>query len=223
MENLNILTKNSIKLSILVPTVPSRIELFYPKLIKNLVNQIKNYKDIELISFFDNKKRTIGKKRSEMLNLAQGEYVVFIDDDDRIADDYISSIMEALYTNPNTDCVVFDTICCVNGGNKKLCKYGIEFEYGDILNGTEWRGKPSHTMVYKSSIAKKHIFKDLQNGEDYDWVKRAHLDISIQTRINKVLYYYDAEYNTTSETANLSNDIIEYNIGLKLKKDINNI
>ena len=209
----------SIKLTILVPTVPSRIDYFYPKIMKNLINQIKPYSNIELISFFDNKKRTIGKKRSEMLNLAQGEYVVFIDDDDRISEDYVSSIIQALYDNPDTDCVVFDCICTVNGGNGKLCKYGIEFEYGDILEGTEWRGKPAHTMVYKSSIAKSHLFSNMQNGEDYDWVKRAYLDIKHQTRIDKVLYYYDAEYTTTSETAELSDETIQYNINLKLQNN----
>ena len=112
-----------IKLSILVPTVPSRIELFYVKLMKELLRQINPYKnEIELIAFFDNKKRSIGKKRQEMINLSQGEYIVFIDDDDRISEDYISQIMTKLAQNPDTDCVVFDSICRVNGGIEKLCK-----------------------------------------------------------------------------------------------------
>jgi hypothetical protein len=52
-----------IKLSILVPTVPSRIELFYVKLMKELLRQIEPYKnDIELIAFFDNKKGLLEKK-----------------------------------------------------------------------------------------------------------------------------------------------------------------
>ena len=34
-----------IKLSILVPTVPSRIELFYVKLMKELLRQIEPYKN----------------------------------------------------------------------------------------------------------------------------------------------------------------------------------
>ena len=45
--------------------------------------------------------------------------------------------MTALNENPTTDYVVFDLICRVNGGIDKLCKYGIEFEYGDINNGLE--------------------------------------------------------------------------------------
>lgn len=205
----------SIKLSILVPTVPSRYNNFFIRLITNLLEQIKPYNDIELLGYFDNKKRTVGSKRDDMLSLAKGEYLVFIDDDDRISDDYVKEIMNALYNNPNTDCLVFDCICRVNGGHNKLCKYGVEFEYGDILGGAEWRGKPAHTMVYKSSIAKKHNFNDMIRGEDYDWVLRACKDIKVQTRLDKILYYYDAEYNTTSETVGLSDETIMENIKKK--------
>lgn len=198
----------SITLSILVPTVPNRIDNYYLRIMTDLIKQTAPYSDIELIALFDNKKRSIGKKRDEMLSLAKGEYLVFVDDDDRLSPDYVKDIMSTLYANPDTDCVVFDCICKVNSGPDKLCKYGIEFEYGDILGDKEWRGKPAHTMVYKSSIAKRHRFTDIGNGEDIDWVKRACQDIRIQTRIDKVLYYYDAEYATTSETASLPDEFI---------------
>jgi hypothetical protein len=210
-----------IKLSILVPTVPSRIEFFYVKLMKELLRQIEPYKnEIELISLFDNKKRSIGKKRQEMINLSQGEYIVFIDDDDRISDDYVSQIMKKLYENPNTDCVVFDSIYRINGGIDKLCKFGIEFEYGDVNGGLEFRRKPAHIMVYSSSIVKRHQYNDMGNGEDSNWIERAHLDIKNQTRIDKVLYYYDAEYATTSETAGLTDEIILENVNKKLLNNI---
>lgn len=204
-----------IKLSILVPTVPSRIKYFYPRIMKQLITQTRNRNDVELIAFFDNKKRTIGKKRQEMLQLAQGEYTIFIDDDDRISDDFVEEIMKSLYANPDCDCVVYDSFCSVNGQPGYVCKYGIEFDYHILNDGTpqkEWRGKPAHTMVYKSTISKKHHYSDLNNGEDFDWVKRACLDIKNQARINKVLYYYDANYNTTSETASLPDDVIEKNV-----------
>jgi hypothetical protein len=207
-----------IKLSILIPTVPSRLSFFYPRIMNELINQTKSRNDIELLALFDNKIRTIGEKRQELLNLAKGEYLVFIDDDDRISSDYIKEIIDTLYEHPDCDCIVFDTICRVNNGYPKLCKYGIEFEYGDILDGKEWRGKPAHTMVYKSSIAKKHCFNNMKNGEDFDWVKRAYLDIKNQIRINKVLYHYDANYTTTSETANLSDEHIQRNINLLIQK-----
>jgi glycosyltransferase involved in cell wall biosynthesis len=212
-NNLNVSQlHNKIKLSILVPTVPSRLNYFYTKIMNELMKQIKNRNDIEVISLFDNKKRTIGTKRQEMLELSKGEYVTFIDDDDRISEDYIKKIINGLYDNPNVDCLVYNVICCVdNSSIKKLCKYGIEFEYGDISE-TEWRGKPSHTMVWKREIAIRHKYKNMMNGEDCEWVKRAYKDIKTQIRIDDVLYYYDAQYSTTSETALLSDDVIQKNM-----------
>ena len=145
-----------------------------------------------------------------MINLAQGEYIVFIDDDDRISEDYISQIMTKLAENHDTDCVVFDSICRVNGGIEKLCKYG------NINKRLEWRGKPAHIMVYASSIVKKHQYSDMGHGEDCEWVKRACLDIKNQTRIDKVLYYYDAEYATLSETVGLREKTILENVNKRL-------
>jgi len=190
---------------------------------KDLITQTSPYSDIELIAFFDNKKRTIGKKRDEMLDLAKGEYLVFIDDDDRIAPDYVKIVMDTLYANPATDCVVYDSITRVNGGPDILCKYGIEFEYGYIMDGKEWRGKPAHTMVYKSSIAKVHRFADMRGGEDVEWVKRACQDIRVQTRIDKVLYFYDAEYTTTSEFSNLDAVVIRRNNEVKFNLAPNHV
>ncbi len=203
-----------IKLSILVPTVPSRIDSFFPRIIKELHKQVGNRKEIEIIGLFDNKRKSTGSKRQDLLNLAQGEYLTFVDDDDRVTEDYVSSIMEAIEANPGIDCIVYNTICRVNGGPPKLCKYGIEFEYGDILDGKEWRGKPAHTMVWRSAIAKAHKFFDIMHGEDINWVKRAYKDIVTQHRIDRVLYHYDAEYLRTSETTGLSDETIARNIEL---------
>ena len=206
---------SNIVLTILVATVPSRLDYFYPKIMKQLLSQTEKYNNVELISFFDNKKRTIGKKRGEMLNLAQGKYVTFVDDDDRISDDYVYEIVNAIVTNNDVDCIVYNNETKIETTQKKvLCKYGIEYTTTGYINNeqTQWRGKPAHTMVWKSSIAKKHPFSDMGNGEDYDWVKRACLDIKTQHRIDKILYYYDACYTTTSETANLSDAVIMQNI-----------
>jgi glycosyltransferase involved in cell wall biosynthesis len=205
-----------IKLTILVLTIPNRIKYFYPRLMKQLIEQTKNRSDVELLSLFDNKKRSIGAKRQAILDLVQGEYCVFIDDDDRIADDYVEEIMKSLYENPNCDCVVFNNLTSINNNPPILCMYGIEFEYGYLDNNNHqlgWRGKPAHTMVYKSSIAKAHRYTDMGSGEDVDWVKRAHLDIKHQVRIDKILYYYDANYETTSESNGiLSDEVIQQNI-----------
>lgn len=186
---------SKIKLSILVPTVPRRIDNFFPKLINELLRQCVDRNDVEVLGLFDNKKRSIGAKRQSMLDITSGEYVVFIDDDDRVAEDYISEILNALQNNPDADCVVFDSIYTSNTGDKLYCKYGIEFEYNRV--GDKWTGKPAHTMVYKTELAKKHKYADKLWEEDKDWVIRACKDIKNQVRIDKVLYYYDFNTNTS--------------------------
>ena len=200
----------TIKLSILIPTLPNRLELFYLPLIKILLKQIEPYNNIELISLFDNKKRTIGRKRQNMIDIIQGEYVCFIDDDDRISDDYIKLIMDTLDNNPNTDCVVFWS--CINQPNMedKIVKFG--FEEGNNL--------PCHVHVWKSSIVKKYEYKNINHGEDHDWINRAKNDIHYLSKIDKILYYYDARYNTTSETVGLSEEFIKKNINKILNNTI---
>ncbi len=185
-----------IKFSILVPTVPSRLTTFYPRLINSLQEQIKNRDDIEILGFYDNKKRSVGLKRNALLNLAQGEFLTFIDDDDRIAEDYIQSIMDTIYANPTADCIVFDCITTINVTEKTTySKYSKDFAYSEV--GDQWRGKPAHTMVWRSSIAKRHMFPNINNGEDVNWVVRACKEIKNEVRIDKVLYYYDFNSQST--------------------------
>ena len=66
-------------------------------LFDKLNEQISKFQDkVELLVLIDNKKRTLGAKRNEMIGLAKGEYVVFIDDDDLVSEDYVESILEAI-------------------------------------------------------------------------------------------------------------------------------
>ena len=193
-----------VKLSILVPTVPNRVGKSFLNLIEELQKQVGSLKNVEILGLYDNKRRTLGEKRQTMVQMSIGDYVVFIDDDDRIAPTYVSDILDALRKNPNADCVVFESICTLNG-KKVHCKYGVEYEY--TYNYTdEWRGKPAHTMVYSSKIAKRHNYASLKYGEDVDWVKRACKDVKNQVRIDKVLYYYDYEKSTSETRGPLSSD-----------------
>ena len=54
-------------------------------------------------------------------------------------------------------------------------------------------------MVYKKSIISNCKYYSVSCGEDMNWVKQAWPNIKVQARISKVLYYYDAN-KETSET-----------------------
>ena len=193
-----------VKFSILVMSVPSRIRSFTPCLLEELERQVNSYsnpEEVEILCLYDNKRRSVGEKRNSMLGIANGGYLAFVDDDDRVSPSYVSSIMEKINEGRSPDCIVFDCICTIDNGPERYCKYGIEFQPNNLITDTEWEGKPAHTMVWSTRLATKHSFPDLKAGEDFGWVNEAWPDIKSQSRIEEVLYYYDFNHSTT-ETRN---------------------
>ncbi len=193
---LNLLCRNNkdidkIKLSILICSLTERSSKFLSPLLESLEKQIEN-QPVEIIVFSDNAKRPIGKKRNDCLLLSQGEYVCFVDDDDRISDDYVLSILNSISKNP--DVIVFDAEISFNGENKKKVKYGKEFNYCE-LNSVYYR-HPNHLMVHKKNNITES-YKEIKTGEDDEWAFRMLNNIKIQERIDRVLYYYD--YNTETK------------------------
>ena len=109
------------KLSILIPSVPSRKTQMI-ELLDSLENQLLSLgrsNDVEILVFYDNKLRTVGAKRNDLLYLAKGEYLAFIDDDDNVSDSYFK--------------LDFHTIVCaglpvhVSGGRASLYSYSIPY------------------------------------------------------------------------------------------------
>jgi len=186
------------KLSILILTLPSRRKTFLSDLLDILEPQVEQYNDVELLVLYDNKRRSVGEKRDNIMSLAKGTYTVFVDDDDIVTDDYVSSIITCINENIGTDCVVFDTICTIDDGIPIHCKYGVEYEYNNNASGNGfWTGKPAHTMVYSKQLVLEASFGKSNVGEDMFWVSQVHPKIKNQSRIDKVLYYYKMNHQTT--------------------------
>lgn|GEM_PF-1188201 len=189
--------RDGVALSVLVCTLPNRVVGCLPRLLAEIHRQTADRKDVEVLVLYDNWKRTVGRKRDDLIQMATGRFLTFIDDDDTIAPDYFEEILGAIDTyetsNEPLDCIVFDThFRKLDHGavvDEYNCQYGIELDY--VKDERGWFGKPAHTMVWRSAIAKRHRFSDLPWGEDVDWVKRACLDIRDQHRIPKALYHYD--------------------------------
>jgi hypothetical protein len=183
-------------LSILIPTVPRRLRSCYPDLLEKLLKQAEGH-PVEILGLFDNKKRPVGKKRNDLMKLAQGQFLTFIDDDDDVSDDYVSLVVDALSRFPEADCLVFDSMCSVNAETPYKCRYGIEYDYTHTAEW--WTGKPAHTMVWKTSIARQGVFPEKNYSEDMEWVQQVWPLVKVQDRIHKVLYYYNFRSNI-SET-----------------------
>jgi glycosyltransferase involved in cell wall biosynthesis len=161
-------------------------------LIDSIEKQIID-KPVEFLVLTDNAKRPVGTKRNDLLKLSNGKYVCFIDDDDRISETYVDDILREII-NWSPDVIVFDAEISFNGVNSKLVKYGREYDYCEKSDA--YYRHPNHLMVHKKENITEY-FKDIKTGEDDEWALRMLPRIVTQSRINKILYYYD--YNTSTK------------------------
>ena len=130
----------------------------------------------------DNRKRSVGRKRNDLLALAQGDYVTFVDDDDTVTDDYVVSLLGAL----GPDVVTFDVSVTLNGGQPFPMIFSKDFE-AENRDGL-WLRPPNHLMCVRRDLAVQTGFPDVGVGEDADYARR--LRLSTEHRINRTLYHY---------------------------------
>ena len=191
-----------IKLSILIPSIPSRIDRLV-KLFDFLNNQVKD-KPVEILSFLDNKKRSIGYKRDALVQIAKGEYLAFVDDDDRVSVDYVDEILNIIVKSA-PDLITFNQECVINKENPFIVRFGIDYGNQEIHKENDlWvdiKREPFHSCVWKSNIAKSERFADASYGEDWHWAKRLIPKVVIADNIDKVLHFYTFDTDITEAEA----------------------
>lgn len=200
-------------LSILVLSIPNRIEKA-ASLLKKIQGQIATggYEQVEVICLYDNKKSSIGRKREIAMQMAQGNYVTFIDDDDDICDGYIKNVVEAARDGV-PDVIVFNVNTWLNGEGPFVVRYGIEYANEECHKvGGKWadiKRKPFHNCVWNAKIAKSESFKDVSYCEDWDWLKRVIPKAEKQKRIDNILlnYMYDESVSESADSVNFKTHV----------------
>ena len=192
----------ALKLSILIASVSSRIASKMPRVFLDLERQATG-KDVEVLVLLDDRKRSIGHKRNALVSIAQGEFVAFVDDDDRVAKDYVDSILERIGDGTSADVIVFDVWVSGYyeryGLSDRLCSYDLAHEHQTLAN--LYHRKPNHLMAWRTALVRQEPFADSSAGEDTDWAHRMCARFMTQLRqdrITKVLYSYDFDANDTS-------------------------
>lgn len=187
---------DEVKLTIVVPSIPSRKES-REKVLDELFKQAEG-KPVEVVCLLDNRKSNLSEKRNLAIKNAKGDFVAFVDDDDRVEPEYVSSILEAIESTPDADVVNFDVMVHGYAATPKLCKYGVGWSHSE--DAKAYYRKPNHVMAYRTAISRRHEYrKDLSAvSEDTEWAERASKDIKKEARVEKVLYHY--LYNSKETT-----------------------
>jgi len=191
---------NQILLSVLVLSIPSRLEKYLIPTYNRLLQQIGNETCVEVLTLVDNKSMSIGEKRQALLESARGKWIAFLDDDDAVSEDYISTLIETLQ-NKSADVITFEQHCTVNGKEFKVdfrmgnpherLKTNPDGSLGDI------KRPPYHMCVWAAKIAKNIPFQAISYGEDIEWCSRMYPFVTSETHLDKVLHYYQYDDRTS--------------------------
>ena len=190
------------ELSILIPTLPTRIDS-YANLIKMLNKQvIENnlINRVQILTLGDTKEYSVGKKRNLLLEMSIGKYVCFIDDDDKISDSYLFEIIRAIQSN--ADVITF---CGEYIEQNKTQNFSISKTHKrDYTEGENIYRLPNHLCPVKIEIALQSRFPDKNFGEDSEYATRINRLIKTEYHIKEKLYYY--LYSSINSQTNPNNN-----------------
>lgn len=179
----------SVDLSIIIPTY-NRNE-YIVKLLDNLHNQIQNNVEVIVVDdhsdtplekswfkyiYLENNSGGASVPRNIGLDNAKGKYIVFIDADDLVSDDYIQTILNK--TKEEWD-------YCYISWKGKSNRIIIENE-PPKWNCCVWN------CIYKRELIGNERFKpELKIAEDYDFNNRVRK--GKRANITKIIYYYNED------------------------------
>lgn len=204
------------RLSILIPAVPSRFER--AKVLIERITYLIRDKDIEILCFCDNKKRTIGEKREALKNISNGKYFMFVDDDDDILS--LDEIYEAAAND--VDVITFKQKCV----NASKIEYIVTFGLGNPVetnsdghgNYTDMRRPPFHVCAWNNRF-KAIPFPAVNYAEDWGWVEPALKQASTEIHIDKVIHCYN--FDPVMSEASTEDNVIWQNPNKNTKVIVN--
>lgn len=149
--------------------------------------------------------------RNNGLDIAQGEYIGFVDCDDCISERYFSDLLIACATKPDIVVFGYERILLSHkrqtySPKNKLQSEGLELLICNANSDRElfWF---TATKIFKAAVISKIRFdEDMNLGEDTIFNLRAVLNSSKILRIDSVLYYYyqvDGSLSSNSYKKNL--------------------
>jgi glycosyltransferase involved in cell wall biosynthesis len=137
----------------------------------------------------DDAKLTTGEKRNNLLNQASGDFIVFVDDDDDVDNNYVDEILKVIIENPNIDCIGINGLITFDGNRSK--PWSISIQHGHWYETDEmYLRTPNHISPVRRSIALQAKFPDISYGEDMEYSKRILPMCKIEVCIDKPLYHY---------------------------------
>lgn len=182
-------------LSILIPGLSHRP---WARLHESLIHQARNVDtEVEILIDIDNGEKTSGQKRFDLTHQSTGKYIAFIDDDDTVTDDYLTSLLAAIRSD--RDVITFNVHLTLQGPHThriEIWKLGLH-----ECKRKQGLMSANHLCAWKRDIAIRVPWcPDLGYGDDQLWYgPLIHSNLlKTERHIEKQLYLYSFSYHDTA-------------------------
>lgn len=201
-------------LSILIPSIPSRESKLYAlkKEIQRQCNEVYRRHDqlgniqvvIDKSASFLNGGLSIGKKRTSLVQKAEGEYLCFLDDDESIAPNYIETLLRLCCTWP--DVVTFRALVKLKDAWGIIDMNIDHKENEQFTPDRTMKRPPWHMCPVRSCFAKLYDFEDINNAEDFRWFEKVLSHCKTEAHTDRIIFQYNhGDHSEADRIENLKN------------------
>ena len=162
-----------------------------------------SHKDLR-IRVYHQKNRGVSSARNLGLEVAEGEYIAFVDADDWVEPDYIEKLLSAIEMNAEMAicniCYDYgkDSNSDLIGSNLKKVEYNKSEVYKELLYSKEIGGFLCNKLLKKKFITKR-LDESLHYSEDYVFVAEYCRQITKAIYLDSKLYHYRQDGNSATK------------------------
>jgi glycosyltransferase involved in cell wall biosynthesis len=185
------------KLSILTATIPGRekqVTALQSKIEQQRAELCQPWKNdktwpsrVEHLVLSDNKTRSIGAKRQALVDIARGDYIAFVDDDDDISDDYVASLLAA--TETGADCITFRQRAFYNDLESEVV-FDVNHKDEPFKPGGITKRAPWQPCAWRREAVQDCVYQFANYDEDTIWCIQARGRIRTGHHIDRILHTY---------------------------------
>jgi len=178
-----------------------------------MISILEKYDSVKYIFLEGNK--GIAENTNKALNLAEGEYVVFLDHDDTLAPFAIFELIKTINENPDVE-IIYSDEDKINEEDERFCPY---FKPDYSPETLECHNYITHLVAVKKSLCDKlgRFVCDLDGAQDFDYILRATEKSKNIVHIPKILYHWRTTPFSTAQ--DVENKLYAYKAGRQVIQD----